>query len=76
MKHTKFFLIVASIMMLSVMAPNEIFGQKNKFIWMYNSDIHPKQGKNTYYVHIEVFDAETDKEIGRSDDLTFTMTGK
>lgn len=52
------------------------FSLKNKFIWMYNSDIHPKKGKNTYYVHIEVFDAETGKEIGRSDYLTFTMTGK
>ena len=49
---------------------------KNKFIWMYNSDVHPKKGKNTYYVYIEAKDAQTGKNIGKSDYLSFTMTGK
>ncbi len=52
------------------------FSLKNKFIWMYNSDIHPKKGKNTYYMRIIAYDAETGDEIGRSGYQTFTMTGK
>lgn len=49
---------------------------KDKSISIYTSDIHPKKGKHTYYVYIEAVDCNTYKTIGRSDYLSFTMTGK
>jgi len=52
------------------------FTLNNKIIWMWNSDIHPKKGKHTYYVRLMVIDATTYDEIGSSKYMSFTMTGK
>lgn len=52
------------------------FSLKNKIIWMWNSDIHPKKGKHKYYVRLVAEDAQTYKEIGSSGYMSFTMTGK
>lgn len=52
------------------------FSLKNKIIWMWNSDIHPKKGKHTYYVRLVAYDANTYEEIGTSEYMKFTMTGK
>ena len=48
----------------------------NKTISLYNKDIHPKKGKHTYYVHLIAYDAETYEELGVSEYMKFTMTGK
>jgi hypothetical protein len=52
------------------------FSLKNKIIWMWNSDIHPKKGKNKYYVRLVAYDLNTNEEVGSSEYMSFTMTGK
>lgn len=52
------------------------FVLNNKIIWMWNSEVHPKKGKHTYYVRLVAYDAQTYKEVGHSNYMTFTMTGK
>ena len=52
------------------------FVLNNKIIWMWNSDIHPKKGSHTYYVRLVAYDAQTYKVVGRSNYMTFKMTGK
>ena len=52
------------------------FSLKDKIIWMWNSDIHPKKGKHTYYARLVAFDANTYEEIGTSEYMKFTMTGQ
>lgn len=48
---------------------------EDKWLWFYNSEIDPLPGKNTYYVHCEAVDMAKKKTIGKSDYMTFTMTG-
>lgn len=52
------------------------YSLKNKIIWMWNSDIHPKKGKHTYYVRLVAYDAKTYEEVGSSEYMSFTMTGE
>lgn len=52
------------------------YSLKDKIIWMWNSDIHPKKGKHTYYVRLVAYDAQTGEVVGRSEYMSFTMTGK
>ena len=52
------------------------FSLKDKIIWMWNSDLHPKKGEHKYYVRLVAYDAQTYEEIGSSKYMTFKMTGK
>lgn len=52
------------------------FVLNDKIIWMFNSDLHPKKGKHTYYVRLVAYDAQTYDEIGHSNYMSYTMTGK
>ena len=52
------------------------FSLKDKIIWMWNSDLHPKKGKHTYYARLVAYDTQTYEEIGSSEYMSFKMTGK
>ena len=48
----------------------------NQWLGTYNNALNPKPGTNTYFAHISVKDVNTGRIIGRSNYLTFTMTGE
>jgi hypothetical protein len=46
-----------------------------KWQGIYNDNLNPLPGKNTYYVRITAKDLTTGKTLGKSDYLTYTQTG-
>lgn len=52
------------------------FSFKDYTISIYNSNLYPKPGKHTYYVRLRAYDTETYEEIGDSEYIKFSMTGK
>ena len=47
----------------------------DKWQGIYNDNLNPFPGKNTYYVRITAKDLTTGKTLGKSDYLTYTQTG-
>lgn len=51
------------------------FSLKNKIVGIQNSQLHLKEGENTYYVRLTAYDENTHAEIGSSPYMAVTMTG-
>ena len=47
----------------------------DSWVGIYNDNLNPLPGKNTYYVRITAKDLTTGKTLGKSDYVTYTQTG-
>ena len=50
-------------------------GYHDKWIGLYNSSINPSPGKHFYYIRLTFIDLTTGEVLGKSNYMSFTMTG-